>query len=194
MRLRQIGLGAFALLLSALLVLGGLGGGVRAQDEGTPEPAPAEDVAEDEGTPTPAATTQIVTLVGWYTYNEERDVLELGPLETNDFLVAGPGELTERSLTGTVDFDAEANDDLPRIRLGETILDAFPVVPDDPATTNRWLYFDDVAGERPATLVMQVSATAGPYEGFTGTATFVSRIQTPSSGVIVIVLEPPAEE
>ena len=66
--------------------------------------------------------------------------------------------------------------------------------PDDPDTVFRWLYLNDEQGERPATLVMQIECTDSPaYEGYTGTATFVSRASE-AGGVLVIVLNPPAAE
>ncbi|GIW03435.1 MAG: hypothetical protein KatS3mg059_0055 [Thermomicrobiales bacterium] len=69
------------------------------------------------------------------------------------------------------------------------MFDAYPVYEGDPASVFRWLYFNDEPGQRPGTLVMQIEAKAGPYEGYIGTATFVSRAAE-SGGVLVIVLKP----
>jgi len=79
--------------------------------------------------------------------------------------------------------------------LGESTFTATPIVPDDPGTIYRWLWFNGIDGERPATLVLQVTAAGGPYEGFVGTATFVSRGEN-AGGVLVILVSPPvaAEE
>src|ERR671938_553238 len=52
---------------------------------------------------------------------------------------------------------------------------ASPVVSNDPTSMLRWLYFNGEQGQRPATLVIQVDATKGPYKGYVGTASFVSR-------------------
>ena len=45
------------------------------------------------------------------------------------------------------------------------------------------------ASLRPATLVIAVTATAGPYEGRSGTVTFLSR-SSPGSGVFIAMLNP----
>lgn len=132
---------------------------------------------------------RIITLVAWYAPDPSGDFLTIGPLQTNQYLVAGPATPDDRTLTGRADFDDPDNNDLPRITLGESIFDAYPVYEGDPASVFRWLYFNDEPGQRPGTLVMQIEAKAGPYEGYIGTATFVSRAAE-SGGVLVIVLKP----
>jgi hypothetical protein len=174
-------LGLFALLIG-LSLAGTLGHRVGAQ-ESTPEATPAADEVE------PAATEQpeIVTLIAWYQADEENDLLVLVPLETSPAGVASPGEPTD-ALTGTVDFEAERNaGGLPRITLGGSIFDAYPIVEGDRNSVQQWFFFQGNDTGRPATLVMQVTADAGPYEGAIGTATFMSRALD-STGVVVIVL------
>ena len=56
----------------------------------------------------------------------------------------------------------------------------------------RRVYFNDDPTLRPATLVMQIVAVKGPYQGYEGTVTFVSRAPE-AGGVMVIVLNPPEE-
>ena len=135
----------------------------------------------------------MVTLVAWYQPDESGDILNLGPVRTNSNLVGGPAEPGERDLTGDVNFEDQANDGLPRIRIGQSAFEAYQVFEDEPDSVQRWIYFDGDAELRPATLVMQVVATKGPYDGYVGTATFVSRASA-AGGVLVIVLNPPAPE
>ena len=195
MRVR-IALLAFCLLgLTAFGVLAGPGRGVAANLQ---DASPAADVTPEaeaaaEGSPEAApATVNVVTLVAWYTQDPSGEFLNLGPLRTNDNLVAGAGEATDRTLTGNVDFDDDGNDGLPRIVLGESAFNAYPVVEGDLDSVQRWIYLNDDPGLRPATLVLQIAAVKGPYEGYDGTATFISRAPD-AGGVLVIVLNPPAD-
>jgi hypothetical protein len=186
MRVRVVFL-CFCLL--ALVTLGGVvstGGRASARlQQATPA------AATPEATPEAPATVNVVTLVGWYTQDPSGDFLNIGPIRTNDNLVAGPGEVTDRTLTGKVDFTSGGNDGLPRIAMGQSAFNAYPVVEGDLDTVQRWTYFNDDPTLRPATLVMQIVAVKGPYEGFGGTVTFVSRAED-AGGVIVIVLNPPS--
>jgi hypothetical protein len=188
MRARRRLLG-FTTLLALLIGMSAVmigGGPARAQEEATPAASPEAEVT-DEGTGEEAAAN-IVTLVAWYLPAAEGELLELVPLETSPTSVANAGEVTDQALTGSVDFAAERNaGGLPRITLGDSIFDAYPLVEGDRDSVQRWLWFDGADGGRPATLVMQVTADRGPYEGATGTATFVSRAGD-STGVLVIVL------
>ncbi|MGH2559449.1 MAG: hypothetical protein ACRDJH_10325 [Thermomicrobiales bacterium] len=185
MRIRLLAFAALTLLLATFVTLAGPNTGVRAQDDATPEAdgTPVGDEGEDEN----EARGRIATLVGWYSRDESGDFLVIGPLQTNENLVAGPVSNPGSALTGTVDFDSEANDDLPRIEIGDTVFDAYS--PFDDESSQFWTYFDGDPELRPATLVMQVEVTEGPaeYEGAIGTATFISRDQD-GNGVIVIVL------
>lgn len=159
---------------------------------GTPASARLQEATPAaDGTPT-AGPIDVVTLVAWYSPDPTGDFLTIGPIRTNNALVAGAGEVSGRSVTGEVDFDHPKNDDLPRITLGESTFDAFPADPEDIESVFRWIYTDGDSGLRPATLVLQIEAVGGPYKGYIGTATFVSRAFE-AGGVLVIVLNPPAE-
>lgn len=193
MRARMLGFtGLIALLLGMTAMMVG-GGMVRAQDDATPQASPAADVTDVGDVEAAEETSQnIVTLVAWYQPDANDEFLELVPVETSPAYVATVGDVTDQSLTGVVDFAAERNaGGLPRITLGDSIFDAYPIVEGDRDSVQRWLYFDGVDGERPATLVMQVTADRGPYEGAVGTATFISRAAD-STGLLVIVLYLPA--
>ena len=179
MGVRLIGLATLSAMLMAMFIVAGSVGPASAQN-GTPE---ASTPATEGG--------GVVTLVGWYSRDESGDFLNIGPLQTNDNLVAKAGVPTDRTLEGKVDFDSEDNGDLPRVRIGESILDAYPVFEGDPSSAQRYTYFNDDPNLRPFTLVMQVEATAGPYDGYVGTVTLVSRSDD-GTGVIVVVLNPPA--
>lgn len=188
MRIRSLAVAAGVLLIGAIFGLTGAPLDARARlQDATPDAA--------NGTPAAAATEaparlNVVTLVAWYSQDTSGDFLTLGPLTTNQFLVAGAAE---DGLTGTADFDDPDNNDLPRITLGDSVFDAYALDPEDPDTVFRWLYLNGEQGERPATLVLQIECTTSPaYEGYTGTATFVSRASD-AGGVLVIVLNPPAE-
>jgi hypothetical protein len=188
MRVRLITMFAGVVLLGALAGLSGAPNDARARLQ---DASPAAE-EEADGTPTAESNqrVEVVTLVGWYQQDPSGDFLTIGPLTTNEALVARPGE---DGLTGRADFDDPDNNDLPRITLGDSTFDAYPLDPEDASTVFRWLYLNDEQGARPATLVMQIECTSSPiYKGFTGTATFVSRASD-AGGVLVIVLNPPAE-
>jgi hypothetical protein len=177
---------AMALAATALLSPGAM-----AQDDGTP-------VADEEATPvadgTPAAQPiRVITLVAWYETDASGDFIQLGPLATNDQLIAGPGDATA-SATGRADFDGPEDDGTPEITLGDTTLVGVPAIEGDPESMFRWTFPQEGEAVRPATLVIQVVATAGPYEDFSGSATFISRSVDPGSGVLVVMLNPPEAE
>lgn len=151
----------------------------------------ATPVAETGATPV-AEPVRVVTLVGWYQTDASGDFIDIGPLQTNDQLVAGPGDPTS-TLTGRADFDSPENNELPRITLGETVLDGVEMIAGDPDTVFNWIYYGGDASLRPATLVIAVVATAGPYDGRAGTVTFLSR-SSPGSGVFIAMLNPLPEE
>ena len=192
MRVRIALLSICLLGLTAFAGIAGLGRGASARLQDA-SPAAAVTPEAAGGTPEAApATVNVVTLVAWYTQDPSGEFLNLGPLRTNDNLVAGAGEATDRTLTGNVDFDDDGNDGLPRIVLGESAFNAYPVIEGDLDSVQRWIYLNDDPGLRPATLVLQIAAVKGPYEGYDGTATFISRAPD-AGGVLVIVLNPPAE-
>jgi hypothetical protein len=177
---------AMALVGPAMLSPGAI-----AQDDGTP-------VAEEEATPladgTPVAQPiRVITLVAWYETDPSGDFIQLGPLATNDQLIAGPGDATA-AVTGTADFDGAEDDGTPEVILGDTTLVGVPAIEGDPESMFRWTFPQGDAAVRPATLVIQVVATAGPYEDFSGSATFISRSIDPGSGVLVVMLNPPDAE
>jgi hypothetical protein len=165
---------ALAGLLAATLVAGGGDRAVVAQDVATPETAVA-------------ANPTWLTFVAFYAYDQAQDLLVLSPLGSDADYTAVATMPDPAQVSGVADFTSVDNDGLPRITMGETVLDAYALDDDDPDTAMRWLWFDDASGERPATLVLQVEAMAGPYTGAIGTATFVSR-GSKTGGVMVITL------
>jgi len=147
----------------------------------------ATPLAETAATPV-AEPVRVVTLVGWYQTDASGNFLEIGPIQTTDQLVAGPGDPTS-TLTGRADFDSPDNNDLPRITLGDTVLDGVEMVAGDPESVFNWIYNASDPNGRPATLVIAVVATAGPYKDRAGTVTFLSR-SSPGSGVFIAMLNP----
>jgi hypothetical protein len=187
-----VSLGLCVALLAGMLAGGA---GVRAQDDGTPvaeQPEATPVAAAEDGTPAAAVPIRVITLVAWYQTDPSGDFIQIGPLASNDQLIAGPGDSTT-ALTGTADFDGPEDDGTPTIVIGDSVFIGVPAFEGDPDTVFRWTYPQGDATFRPATLVIQVEATEGPYAGFTGSATFVSR-STPGSGVIVIMVNPPESE
>jgi hypothetical protein len=126
----------------------------------------------------------VVTLAFWYQNALDQDIINLYSLVTDPGFVAGPTPNAQP--VGTADFPAEA---APVIGVGETTFEAYPR-PD--GTTERWTWLDDFEGARPATLVLQVAASGGPFQDYYGTASFMSRDEGGAGGVLVIMLRPPA--
>lgn len=197
MRIRTVG--AVTLLVAILGLVGySLGAPQVLAQSGTPlaEATPEADtsatpLAETAATPV-AEPVRVVTLVGWYQNSASGDIIEIGPLQTTDQLVAGPGDPTS-TLTGTADLESDDNNGLPLIVLGETTLAGTEMFAGDPESVFNWIYYQGDPALRPATLVVPVTATAGPYEGRTGTITFLSR-SSPGSGIVVVMLNPLPEE
>jgi hypothetical protein len=163
--------------------------GTPADEEGTPV---AEPEATGEATESPEPSG-IVTIVMWYQQNESGEILQLRPIMYAD-LVASSGEPADDTEAGRVVFDEERNDGFPRIRVGEeNYFDAFPIYDEDPASVQRWFYYNDDPAIRPATMVMQVIGIRGDYEDWFGTATFVSR-GGDQGGIMVLAVSPPPEE
>jgi hypothetical protein len=188
MRARLLGIAGVLVILAGILAFNLSGQFAQAQDA-TPVATPeTEEETTPETAATPEASQNIVTLVAWYSPDETGDLLTLSPIRTSPTYVASAGEVTEQDLSGTVNFTEEKNKGgLPRIRLGDSIFDAAEIVEGDRDSVQQWLFYNGEDGARPATLVMQVTADQGPYEGATGTATFISRADD-STGVLVIVL------
>src|SRR5215211_6822861 len=72
----------------------------QAQEDGTPA---AEATPLAEGTPA-AQPILVITLVAWYETDPSGDFIQVGPMASNDQLIAGPGDSTD-ALTGRADFD-----------------------------------------------------------------------------------------
>lgn len=202
MRNRFVGV---AVVLIAVLGLVGyiVGSPLVSAQTGTPTPNTTAPTTEAVATTSPdtAATplsetgatpvaepVRVVTLAGWYQFNTTSEVIDIGPLQTNDQLVAGPGDPTS-TLTGTADLESADNDGLPLITLGDTVLEGTEMFEGDPESVFNWIYYRGDPALRPATLVVPVTATAGPYEGRDGTVTFLSR-SSPGSGVVIVMLNP----
>lgn len=184
--------GLLIVLMVGVALASNPGASARLQtDDGTPAGTPVDEASPvAEETPEPSG---IVTIVMWYQQNEDSTILQLRPIEYMD-LVATTGEPIDESEGGRVVFDEERNDGFPRIRVGENnYFDAYPVFSDDPTSTQRWLYFDGDPELRPATMMMQINGIEGEYDGWAGTATFISR-GTEQGGIMVIAIAPPAEE
>ena len=197
MRIRLFG--AAALLVAVLGLVGySLGAPHVLAQTGTPT-AESTPTSETDATPltetgaTPVAEPiRVVTLVGWYQNSSTGDFIEIGPLQTTDQLVAGPGDPTS-TLTGTADLESDDNNGLPLIVLGDTTLAGTEMFAGDPDSVFNWIYYQGDPELRPATLVIPVIATEGPYEGRSGTVTFLSR-SSPGSGIFVAMLNPTEEE
>ncbi len=159
--------------------------------EATPEAAETPVAPAADGTPA-AQPIRVITLVAWYETDASGDFITVGPLASNRQLIAGPGDATS-ALTGRADFDGPEDDGIPEITMGDSVFQGVPAITGDETSMFRWTYPEGDGTLRPATLVIQVEAVAGPYEGFSGSATFVSRSTDPGSGVIVIMLNPPDE-
>ncbi len=166
-----------------------------ATDSATAVPTEAATAVGSAGTPvaeTPTeAATSVITLVLWYEQTPNGGPLKLSAIQINENGVAGPSTAADQKLTGSVDFEDSNANGLPRITIGDSHLDGYAVTPDDSSTILRWTYYNDDSTLRPSTLVVQVNASAGPYKGYDGTATFISRAAK-SGGVLVIALNPPA--
>ncbi|MFN8591839.1 MAG: hypothetical protein U0031_10310 [Thermomicrobiales bacterium] len=150
------------------------------------QPAAAPTQAAAAATPAAqtAAQTNVVTLVFWYANAADQDILNLFPIAVDAGHVAGPK--SGAASVGTADFLEEGG---ATITIGDT---TFTTYPRADGSIDRWTWFDDFEGARPATLVMQLSAAGGAYEGYYGAATFVSRAEGGAGGVLIIVLRPPA--
>ena len=183
MRARFVAITGLLTLLLGLTAGTMLQGGALAQDA-TPEASP---VAGEAGTPE-ASTQNIVTLVCWYQRAADGETLELLPLVISPTYVATAGQLGPENLTGAVNFTESKNKGgQPRITLGDSIFDAYPLEEGNYDTVQRWFFWDNVDGERPATLVMQVLTDRGPYKDAQGMAIFASRAPD-GTGVLTIIL------
>ena len=175
--MRRLGIAAFWLGLVALVATLTFGGPVRvglARQEGTPAASPVA---------TAAPSTDVVTLVAWYALDPTEQFLNIYPLDVDQGQVAGPGG----DPIGRAEFP---EGEFPTLSLGDSEFTSYLRFEGD--VPERWTWFNDTEGDRPATLVLQVSSIDGPYENFFGTATFVSLDEdVPSSGVLTLALQPP---
>lgn len=170
---------------------------------GTPVATPAAPVATQPpaqptavpvaaATPAPVAaapaapTTNVVTMVFWYANSANADIIELYPLATDAGFVASAAQ--GAAPVGTVDFPEEG---APSVVVGET---TFTTYPRADGVVERWTWFDDFEGARPATLVMQLAGSGGAYQDFFGTGTFMSRDEGGAGGVLILALRPPDPE
>lgn len=145
--------------------------------------APAEPAAAATEVPAKAATTDVVTLVGWYFNEPNGEFLDVVPMQVAGNGVAGRAD-NAKSI-GKADFP---DGDLPTITWGDTTFTGYLRWEGD--TAERWTWTNDTEGVRPATLVIQVEGKGGTYNGYFGTATFVSR-DPEVGGPLVIALRPP---
>jgi hypothetical protein len=149
-----------------------------------PVETPAQPAAPPAATPASAAATDVVTLVLWYQNPADQDIIALYPLATDPGFVAGPAQ--GAATVGTADFPV---DGVPTVVVGDTTFETYPR-PD--GVIERWTWLDDFEGARPGTLVMQLAGLDGTYQNYFGTATFVSRDEGGSGGVLTIALRPPS--
>lgn len=153
-----------------------------------PTPPPAEPTAAPDATPPPPAAaapqTDVVTLAAWYVNDPSGEFINILPLATDPAFVAGPQ--ADAASIGRAEFPEE---DVPTIQFGDTSFDSYARSEGD--IPERWTWFDDAEGARPATLVLQVSGLDGAYQGYFGTATFVSRDDDGAGGVLILALRPP---
>lgn len=184
--MRRVGLAVFSLSVAALIVAVLWGAPARAAlQQGTPAASP---VASPAASPA-AAPSNVITLIAWYQQDPSGDFLNIMPVTANASLTAGPAPATADQLTGKANFSG-GPDGQPEITLGESTFDGVLANPDDPESMLRWTYYNGEQGARPSTLVIQIEATKGPYKGYVGTATFVSReAGANSSGALVIMLK-----
>jgi hypothetical protein len=198
--MRQPGFTAPGLLIIMIVLLIGVTGTpVAARQDATPAAGTPEVVdiqpvetpaqptavpAAPAATPAPVAETDVVTLVLWYQNPVDQDIIALYPLATDPGFVAGPAQ--GAATVGTADFP---EDGVPTVVIGDTTFETYPR-PD--GVIERWTWLDDFEGARPGTLVMQLAGLDGTYQNYFGTATFVSRDEGGSGGVLTIALRPPS--
>jgi hypothetical protein len=198
MHIRPLALSAGLLVLALLATLIGTqpNASARLQTDGTPAASPVADgtpVAEEEEPTAEPAGSSIVTIVMWYQQTGGGLVLRLMPVTATDGIVMSRGRAEGEEQQGRIVFEESRNDGYPRIRIGnDDYFDAYPVYPGDPTSAQRWIYFNDDPEARPATMVMQIEGIRGDYEGWFGTATFISR-GTDRGGIVVIAISPPEQ-
>ncbi|MGI9255118.1 MAG: hypothetical protein ACR2J8_15350, partial [Thermomicrobiales bacterium] len=148
--------------------------------------APAVTATAAPTAPAKASTpsTDVVTLVAWYANTPSGEYLDIMPIAVAADIVAS--EQPGAPALGAADFPDEG---VPTVRIADTDFDSYPRGEGD--IPERWTWFDDFEGARPATLVLQVTGRGGAYDGYFGTITFISRDEGGVGGVIVFALRPP---
>lgn len=198
--MQRPGRAAPGLLIIAILLFASVSGAMPAaarQDAtpavSTPAAPPAEAVVQPAETPAatpaaePAPTTDVVTLVLWYTNSATADIIELYPLATDPGFVASAA--VGAAPAGTVDFPEDGSP--PTVVVGDTTFETYPRAD---GVIERWTWVDDFEGARPATLVMQLAGQSGAYQNYFGTATMMSRDEGGVGGVLILALRPPEPE
>lgn len=150
----------------------------------TPAPA-AEPTAAPAAPAAQPVTTDVVTLVAWYLNDPSGEFLNILPLQAGEDRVASAPP--DAAPIGRAEFPSPEVG-LPFITIADTTFNAYLRYEFDVA--ERWIWFDDTEGVRPATLVIQVQGADGPYANYYGTATFVSRDDA-AGGVVILALRPP---
>lgn len=172
---------ALIALIGAVMLVGGSSG---VAQEATP--TAGTPVAAPTAAPTAApATTNVVTLVAWYSNDPSGEFINILPIQVGEDRVASAdpnGEPIGRAEFPTPDVG------LPSVSIGDTTFNAYLRYEGDIA--ERWVWTNETEGIRPATLVIQVSGVGGAYQDYFGTATFVSRDDL-AGGVVILALRPP---
>jgi len=193
--MRRYGLAVFALalvgLVAAVMLEVPAGAALQA---GTPAASPAAAAASPAAAAaspvaSPSAASNVVTLVAWYQQSSSGDFLSITPLSISANLTAGEAASSPNQMTGKADLSGGPNGE-PIITLGESEFLGKLTNPDDSTSMFHWFYYGGVQGQRPATLVFQIVADKGPYTGYIGTATFISRESKPTKGILVIAIKP----
>lgn len=189
MRLRSGPIRVVALI--ALFAAGLLMGGARAafaQEATPPAGTPVVDEPVAAETPAPvveAASTNVVTLVAWYSNDPSGEFLNILPIRVGEDRVASADPNGDP--IGRAEFPSPEVG-LPFVSIGDTTFNAYLRWEFDIA--ERWIWTDDTEGFRPATLVIQVQGEGGAFQSYYGTATFISRDDV-AGGVVVLALRPP---
>ena len=178
--MRALGIATLWLALAALVSTLTLGGSAQA-GLGLQDGTPAAATPEAEAAPPPPS--DVVTLVAWYAPDPEGDALSILPIAVDPSVVAAA-----EANAAAIGQAAFPEGGLPVITIGDTRFEAYLRFEGD--IPERWTWFDDAEGARPATLVLQVSGAEGTYVNYFGTATFISRDQG-GTGVLVLALRPP---
>ncbi|MDP9363268.1 MAG: hypothetical protein M3Q10_03375 [Chloroflexota bacterium] len=200
--MRRFGTAAFWLWSLLAVLLAAPGAGVAFAQDATPEvatpevlapppatqppPAPTEAPAAIEAPPA-AADSEVVTLVAWYTLSPTGTFLSLYPIQAPP---EQPASQTGEPI-GRADFPEGRT---PILILGDTTFEGYLRFEGEEEFGQRWTWFGDAEGERPATLVFQIAGIDGAYRDYFGTATFVSRDEGSAGGVVVLALRPPTQQ